>query len=702
MFRVAYPIKITRDIVNSPNLCSVLSDDDVKHVGEFVFECYERDVQSREPWFRRTQAAMDLAMQLQTSKSFPWQGASNVKFPLVTIAALQFHSRAYPAIINGRKVVNCMVTCPDPDGGLEKRAKRISDHMSYQLLVQDETWEAEQDRALINVPIVGVAWKKTFYDPSRGHPVSQLVLAKDLVVDYWAKSINDAATKSHIIPLYRNEVYERVRRGTFRDVLEEAWFRGDAQVFNGPDQHREQRRTGQNMPESNQNTPFTFIEQHCWLDLDDDGYAEPYIVTVELETQCTVRIVARWDRWEDIEFNSRGEIVRINANEYFTKIPFIPNPDGSIMDVGFGILLGPLNESVNSAINQIFDAGTLANTSGGFLGRGAKIRGGVYDFSPFSWNRVDSTGDDLRKNIYPLPVREPSNVVLQLLMFLVEYTNRIAGATDMLAGENPGQNTPAQTAQTMVQQGQKVYSAIFKRIWRSLKDEFHKIYTLNAIWLPQQVNYGSDGGTVMREDYAAGGAAVVPIADPEITSEGERYQRAALVAAAADAAGGAGYDPDQVQRMLLGALQVPNIDQVYPGIENRPPPPPDIKLQIEQMRQQGAMQELQLRKFIHVSSLQATIMLNNAKIEELQAKAFKLLEEGKAEPEKNRINAYNAAANTLKEQNQHAREQMKIFLETMKNESANVNGGAGTVPGMEGSSSDQGFDSLGFGSAGAA
>ncbi len=696
MFRISNPIKITKEVTESPNLCDTLSDEDIKNIGQFVWECYDRDLQSREPWFRRTEAAMDLALQLQTSKSFPWQGASNVKFPLVTIAALQFHSRAYPSIVNGRKVVNCTVTCPDPTGALAKRARRVSDHMSYQLLTQDETWEAEEDRALINVPIVGLAWKKTFYDPSKGHPVSQLVLAKDLVVDYWAKSINDAATKTHVIPLYRNEIFERVRRGIYNDILEEPWFKGPAQTFHGPDKYREQRRTGTNPPEANQNTPFTCLEQHCWLDLDDDGYAEPYIVTIELESQCVLRIVARWDRWEDVEFNSRGELIKINATEYFTKIPFIPNPDGSIMDVGFGILLGPLNESVNSAINQLFDAGTLANTSGGFLGRGAKIRGGVYEFSPFSWNRVDSTGDDLRKNLVPLPVREPSTVVLNLLMFLVDYTNRISGATDMMVGENPGQNTPAETARTMVNQGAKVYSAIFKRIWRSLKDEFHKIYTLNAIWLPVEMHYGSDGGTILREDYAAGGAAVVPVADPTITSEQERLQQAAMVVSAAQAAGGAGYDPDAVQRFYLEALNVANIDQIYPGLANRPPPPPDVKLQIEEMRQRGAMQELELRKFIHITSLQATIQLNNAKIQELQAKAFKLMEEGKAEPEKNRINAYNAAIQTLKEQNQNAREQMKIFLENMSDGQASINGGGGALSGMEGTPGNEGIDALGF------
>jgi chaperonin GroES len=694
MLNLSQTITLDKAAIASPNLCDKFDREDLNRIGVWVHECYERDLQSREGWYRRTEAAMDLALQVQKQKTFPWPGCSNIAFPLVTIAALQFHSRAYPAIVNGRKVVNCRVVGPDPDGSQTKRANRIADHMSWQLLEQDQCWEEEEDRALINVPIVGVAWKKTYFDPSKGHNVSHLVLARDLVVDYWAKSIEDAPTKTHVIPMFRNDIYERVKRGTYFDVLEESWFKSDATPYAGPNKHRQDKRDGADQPQANHNTPFTLLEQHCSLDLDGDGYAEPYIVTIEESTQTVVRIVTRFDRIEDIEYTKDGKsIIKVRPLEYFTKIPFIPNPDGSIMDIGFGTLIGPLNESVNSTINQLFDAGTMANTAGGFLGRGAKIRGGIYTFNPFEWNRVDSTGDDLRKNIFPLPVREPSTVMFQLLTFIVEYTNRISGTTDMSVGENPGQNTPAETARTMVEQGQKVYSAIFKRIWRGLKHEFDKMYVLNSIHLDESVKYGSSGAAIAREDYAAGAASVVPVADPTITSDAAKLNQAMLVREAAASA--PGYDQDVAERMYLEALQVDNIDTLFPGAASMPPPPPDVKIQIEQMRLQSKAADLEFRQRSFMITMQQTQMLNNGKIAEMQAKTFKLMEEGKSETEKNRINAFNASIQAIREENNQIQSQIQSVLESMKHEREDQSG-RGTVPGVAATPGNQIADAVGL------
>src|SRR5690606_11333884 len=245
-----------------------------------------------------------------------------------------------------------------------------------------------------NLSIVGVGFKKTYYSGDRGHNVSCYVQAKDLVFDYWAKSIETCKTKTHRLPLYRNDVYSAVKSGKYRDILEESWYKVAAAVPLQPRQDEQDQRDGIDRPPSDMDTPFAMCEQHCWLDLDGDGYDEPYIVTFEETTGCVVRIVTRFDREEDILRNTRGEIIHITPREDSSKIAFVPAPDGSMMDIGFSTFLGPLNESINSAINQLFDAGTMANTSGGLLGRGAKIRGGVYEFSPFEWSRVDSTGDD--------------------------------------------------------------------------------------------------------------------------------------------------------------------------------------------------------------------------------------------------------------------------------------------------------------------
>lgn len=667
--------------INSPNLCDRFSEADCRRIGEWVWECYDRDVTSRESWSRRMQAAMDLAMQVQEQKTFPWQGCSNVKFPIITIACLQFHARAYPAIVNGRSLVQCRTMGTDPDGSVAARADRIGKYMSWQYLEQDESWEEQTDRSLLSTAIVGVGWKKSYYDPSCGHNVSNFVLAQDLVLDYWAKSVESCPTKTHRIPLFRNEIYERCMRGIFCNILEDSWYQAPAQVTITPGQQRSDKRGGATPPQANHNTPFMFLEQHCFMDLDGDGYAEPYIATIEESSHTLVRLTVRFEREEDIERTPKGDIVRINATEYFTKIPFIPSPDGSIMDIGFGTLLGPLNESVDSAINQLFDAGTISNTAGGFLARGAKIRGGVYEFAPFGWQRVDSTGDDLRKSIVPLEVREPSTVLFQLLSFIVDYSNRVSGSTDMMAGENPGQNTPAETSRAMVEQGQKIYSAIFKRIWRSFKQEFKKGFQLNAIYLPVSVPFGS-GDVIAREDFTGDPSSIIPAADPTITSDAARFAQANLLKQAA--MGNPGYDADTVERIFLRTLGIDNVDQVYPGTADLPPSPPDVKVQIQQMKQQVDMLDLQFRKQSFLLTLQQQQGINQSKIAEIESKAQKYLAEASAVPGNQRIQAFNAALGALKNNNDRLELLIKDMMESMGNESSKSNANGGGVQQLEG------------------
>ena len=680
-------LTLDEDVIRSANLCDRFTEQDLRKIGEWCGENYQRDLESRKAWVRRSEGALELAMQVQKDKTFPWQGCSNVIFPLVTIAALQFHARAYPVIVSGDKVVKCRSVGNDPQGIMKSLANKISAHMSWQVLEQDQEWEEEMDRALLNVAIVGCGFKKTYYSAEKGHNVSCYVQAKDLVFDYWAKSIETAVTKTHRIPMFRNDIFSNVKAGKYRDILSESWYAADAPIPNDPHQAERDDRDGLEQPISNYNTPFHMCEQHTWLDLDGDGYAEPYIITFEETSQEVVRIVTRFDREVDIQRNNAGEIICITPWEYFTKIPFIPSPDGSMMDIGFGTLLGPLNESVNSAINQLFDAGTISNTAGGFLGRGAKIRGGRYEFSPFEWQRVDSTGDDLRKSILPLPVREPSDVMFKLLGLIIDYTNRISGATEINVGENVGQNTPAETARTMSENGQKIYTAIFKRIWRSMRKEFQKLYQLNSVYLPASVRFGAAGETIGREDYRGSAAQIVPYADPNIASAGERWGRAAAVKQLAT--GNPAYDPDAVELDCLQALGISDPERLYKGVANAPEPPPDVRVQIQQMKNELAMAQLQAKQAEIAASLQLQQRMNDAQIAEIQARIVKLYEEGKAVTEKQRIEAFRASMEMIREQNKGLDSQLKSLMEIGKNE-LESRGVAGSVPQLEGPSNNQG------------
>lgn len=649
-------------VAKAANLTDRFPEQDLSQIGEWVWNGYAMDQDSRSDWLRRNQAGMDLALQLQRDKAFPWPGSSNVAFPLVTIAAMQFHSRAYPTLISGTQVVKCRVPAPDQTGEAKARATRVGQFMSYQVLEEDQSWEEQHDRLLLQIPIIGCAFIKTRFDAAAGHNVSELVPAVSLVMDYYAKSVESCGRKTHTIPYTRNEVYERVMSGTWADILDEAWYAEPAMPLRTAGEEEADKRKGMHPGFSDEATPLTFLEQHNWMDLDGDGYAEPYTVLVEGNSKRVVRITARWDLPEDISRTPSGRVIRIRATESFTKYGLIPSPDGSVYDMGFGVLLGPLNESVNSLVNQLIDAGTLSNAAGGFLSRGVKIRGGAYQFQPFGWQRVDSTGDDLRKGVVPLPVREPSAVLFQLLSFLVNYTQRVSGSTDMTQGENPGQNTPAATSQAMIEQGMKIYSALFKRVWRCMKEEFCKLYILNTKYLPASRPFGV-GGKIGREDFLGDPSQVVPVADPNITSDGMRLQQALVIAERAQAI--PGYNREAVERNLLEAMKVEGVDLLFPG-PAKVDPLPNPKVMVEQAKlaskEKIAQAQLQFDAMSFIADMQAEQELNQAKIIELMANAQFLSAQADSIEKGHAIEMVNAALGAAKLRDESLRGHIQLAI----------------------------------------
>jgi chaperonin GroES len=671
---------LNSDVASAPNLCDRFSDEDLVYLGQRVWSGYQRDKQSRSKWEKRMEAAMDLAMQIQKDKNFPWPGCANVIFPLVTIASLQFSSRSYENIIQGTDIVKYRVTAPDPDKRLQDQADRISRHMSWQVLEEDIGWEEQHDRLLINLGIVGCNFIKTYWNSGTKCSVSELVMARDFVLNYKAKSVEACSRKTQVIELSRNDIYERVVAKTYCNVLDSEWFNSVPAAPPDDSQTQQQNRQGVIASQPDEDSPYRTYEQHCLLDLDQDGYSEPYIITIEEQTKTVLKLTARWERDEDVDrtdfSGTRSKVRRINPTEYFTKYGFIPAPDGGIYDVGFGTLLGPLNESVNTGINQLLDTGTMANSNGGFLGRGVKIRGGVYTMAPWEWKRVDSTGDDLRKSMVQFPVREPSDVMFKLLGLLIEYTDRLAGTTESQVGINPGQNTPAETSRNTAEAGQRVYKGIYKRVWRSMKEEFKKKHQLNALFQPSSMRFGSGDSAIRQEDYRSNPDLVVPAADPNIVSDSQRVAQAAMMREGAHMV--PGYDLAKVETNWLKALKVDAVDHFYPG-PDKVPPLPNPKAALEQLKLQGIQMKLEHDKQMFVMELMAARQKTQAEVVKLYAEVGKLLAETQTEKVKAKIEAFSAMVEAFKVHSEMLTKQIEAAQGDKENGSGSKSGAMGSV-----------------------
>lgn len=690
MLTLTNRLTVNSDLISAPNLCDRFTPEDLKTISSHVWQGYQADKQSRSAWERRMSAAQDLAMQISKDKNFPWPGASNVIFPLVTIASLQFSARAYPAIIPGTDVVKYRVLGNDPKGEVKSRADRIARHMSWQVLEEDEAWEEQHDRLLINLAVIGSAFIKTFFDGGVGHNVSELVMARDLVTNYYSKSISSSPRKTHLIPLTRNEIWERVEDDIYsKHIRSEAWFHEPpSQLTSAPDQRQVDVRRGMNPPPvRDPDSSYMMLEQHCYFDFDGDGYAEPYTVTIEEGSKATCRIVARFEE-SGVDYNRSGRVRKIKSEEYFTKYSFIPSPDGGIYDLGFGAFLGPINEAVSSSINQLIDSGTFQNSIGGFLGRGAKIRGGIYSMAPWEWKRVDSTGDDLRKNLVPFPDRQPLTVTLQLIELLITYADRLAGTTETMVGENPGQNTPAETSRNMTEQGMKVYSMIFKRVWRSMKEEFKKLYKLNKVYLTTHKSFGDGNDFIQREDYSGNADQIAPVADPNITSTTMQVYQASAVREAALTT--PGYDREEAQKRWLKAMKVDNVETLYLG-EEKAKPLPNPKMAQEQLKLEGHKMKIEADKIKWANELLAEHPKIQAEIDLIKAQAAKLIAEIGADKASAQLDAFEVAIKGFETYHSAITNRIKALTQGKSDEEGTGNSKPGNVPGLAAPPGDAGI-----------
>lgn len=582
------------------NIATELSDTALSTIGMRVIEETDIDIDSRAEWLRQGKEAMDMALQKKKQKDYPWPKASNVLFPLMTQAADQFAARAYPAIIENNNIVKGVVSGPDegvpmmdpmtgqpamnPEtqqpiwevepGSQAKRANRIGDHMSWQLIEEQEEWESETDTLLNVLAIIGCEFRKIYYDPDLGRNMACRVSAENLIINYWAKSMATAPRVTEVLYLYPYEIKEKIAAEFF---LPGDYYKMAASSTSGSNSTTEKDLS------RDRDAPHVFYEQHRRLDLDGDGYAEPYVVTVHKESMKVCRVVARYDVEDGIIISQiTGKIAKVIPVQYYTKYDFMPNKEGGIYGIGFGQLLKPINESVNATLNMLIDAGHLQNTGGGFIGKNMSMHSGSVSFRPGEYKIVNAIGQSIRDSVVPLVHQGPSTVLLTLLGTLIEAGKDISSVKDVLAGELKAQTMSPTVFMALVEQGLKVFTAIYKRIHRSLKDEFEKLYRLNRIYLEEQVSYqvGNTWKTVTREDYAKG-AGVAPVSDPTMVVDAQRMARTQVLAEFKD-------DPLcdglEIRRRIFEAASITDIDKV---LKPNPAPNPEILVKMAELELKG-------------------------------------------------------------------------------------------------------------------
>jgi len=563
-------IKRLFELAKSKNVADKV--DDLAMLGKDVCRYVQLDENSRSDWMDRSEKAMELALQVSEKKDTPWENASNVKYPLLTTAALQFHARAYPAIIPGAKVVKGQVTGRDDTGEKLAQAMRIANHMNWQLLEENEDWEEEMDRLLLALPIEGCEFKKTYFSKAFDYNCSDWIRPKDFIVNYKTKSLATCPRATHRLWFYPNEIAEKQR---------DFWSDVDLNI---------------SVDDQNEEVAQEFYEQHTLIDLDGDGMKEPWIVTVHVASEKVVRVNAGFwpeemrvkvgqeqglvkefleQRENAEELLDKAKLVKVFRNVYFTKYSFLPSPDGGFYDIGFGQLIGTLSDAVDTTLNILIDSGTLASMQGGFVRSGLNVankRGSVKfargEFKPVKVPASQAIGDSFYQMRFP----EPSQVLFSMLGTLIQSVKDVTGVQDIMTG-GPQNEETATTTLSRINEGMKVFTSIYKRIHRSLKKEFKKLYKLNGRFLrPEDYFRVLDTKELQQiglQDYQNDGTDVQPVSDPMAATTVLSMAKAqALLPMKGDPS----VNGMEINKRYFESLEIENPEAL---IQEPPPPQPD-------------------------------------------------------------------------------------------------------------------------------
>ena len=687
------------DNIGEDNIADYFDGNTLQMIGADVVALYDYDKASRTEWEQKIESGIKVAKQICEEKSWPWPGAASTKDSLMAEASMQFAARAGAEVVRGEDVVKCKITGSDPDKLKEKRAKRVSQYMSHNCTDGMPEWESENDQLLTSLSLIGMYYKKTFRDPLKGRNASYARSPMHVVVHDDAKTLIGTRVTEEI-NLNANAVQERIRSGIWSDIsthLEDDEFGSDEM----------------------------FLEQHRTLDLDGDGYEEPYIVTVHKESMAVCRIVACYEEAGVFKGKDGKSVARIERLEYFTEFPFLLSPDGKFHKVGWAHLLGPNTDVINTIVNQLLDAGTLANCPPVFMGKGAKLPAGGLRVHPGRMIPVESSGQSLKDNIFIPPMVGPSDVLFNLLGLLTERGQKLANLSDSMQGETGGANVPATTTLALLDQALKVYTSILKRLFRSYKQEFQKLYRLDAKFLTDkeyiniidiepddlaEVKVGAealsdDSRALVEKDFNQMDKDIQPVMDPTASSEALRLARLNGMAQAAGM-------PPAVGRIFLEGIGVvqKDIDLIFPPVDPnaQQPDPPElmkVKAEILQMQQQGAQKDRELdHKHAEIEQKEALLIKQMAKLDaeivQIKANSIKTLADAEKAEVGTQIGAYQAELDQMNADRDHdlAVAAQKASAESAKEKKDGGTGSAkpdaGAVQPVEGEQGNAGGDGL--------
>ncbi len=547
------------------NIAETLDERELNTIANELVGNFEDDLDSRNDWFQTYTEGLDLLGINSDSRSQPFVGASGVHHPILAEAVTQFQAQAYKEMLPAGGPVDTEVLGMTDNAKMEK-ANRVKNFMNYQITYKMEEYDPEMDQLLFYLPLSGSAFKKVYYDPAVGRAVARFVKSEDLVVPYYAVDLLTSPRITHVIHMNENELRKLQLSGFYRDI--EMMPPGAGLESTDVDDKIEEL---QGLSRTISDEEYTLLEMH--VDLDIEGYEDtdkngeetgvglPYIVTVCKDNNEILAIRPN--------YNEKDPMKR--KIEHFTHYKFLPG----LGFYGFGLIhmMGGLTKSVTAILRQLIDAGTLSNLPAGFKSRGLNIQRHDDPLQPGEWRDVDAPGGRLQDAFLPLPYKEPSGTLTTLLGALVDSGKRFAATVENPTGDGNSE-APVGTTVALMEKGQRVMSAIHKRLHYAQRTEFKILKRVFGEFLPPEYPYQVQGASenVFKQDFD-NSVDVIPVSDPNIFSMTQRITLAQTQLQMAQAAPEL-HDLRESYRKMYLALNIKDIDALLPPEEEVPPRDP--------------------------------------------------------------------------------------------------------------------------------
>ena len=546
------------------NLADLLPDSILEPIGSELYANFTDYKESRREWERSYTKGLDLLGFQFEQRTRPFQGASGATHPVLAEAVTQFQAQAYKELLPANGPIRTQIL-GKADVMKQDQAQRVKEFMNFQIMDVMKEYEPEFDQMLFYLPLAGSTFKKVYYDDLLGRAVSKFVTADDLVVPYSATSLEDAEAICHVLKISANDLRKQQVSGFYRDIDLGKPYAEETEL-----KKKERELEGTRATGYQKNNPiYTLIE--CHVDLDLEGFEDrgqdgmptgikiPYIVTIDNGTRKVL----------SIRRNYKVDDPKKTKVQYFVHFKFLPG----LGFYGFGLIhmIGGLTRAATSALRQLIDAGTLSNLPSGFKQRGIRVRDDAQSLQPGEWRDVGAPGGNLKDAFMNLPYKEPSQTLLHLMGVCVQAGQRFASIADMQVGDG-NQQAAVGTTVALLERGSRVMSAIHKRLYASMKNEFVLLSNVFSTYLPPVYPYDVVGGErqIKQTDFDDR-IDILPVADPNIFSATQRVSIAQTELQLAQS-NPQMHNMYEAYRDMYEAIGVKNIDQILP-----PPPQPQPK-----------------------------------------------------------------------------------------------------------------------------